>query len=463
MSDFIEDTRLRLPQKIGAVSKKRIKQIVTVLAATVALTPALLLADPDAADLKLPHDLTIFSKSDPNVHKATAIVNGTIITNTDIDQSFALAAAGSGGQIPEEERSQLRLQILRNLIDETLQVQEAKANDIIVTPAEINQTYEHFARNLKKTPEGFSEYLHNIGASEKALKRQIEGELAWRRLMGRRIEPFINVSNEEVQGIINRLKAAKGKEEYHVVEIFLSATDANRAEVKANATRIAQQILKEGGAAAFSAYARQYSEASTAARGGDMDWVRAEQLPDALAQAVQKMPVGSAVGPLETPSGFSIIALEDKREILGVDPRDAILSLKQLYVNFPPGTTKETAEPKITAFADAVKQIKGCGSVNDIAAKVGGEVIENDQVSIRQMPEALQHMMTTLQIGEATPPFGSLNEGIRVLVLCGRDDPKVAKAPNFQQIHNRLQEERLTKRATRYLRDLRRDAIIEYR
>ncbi|MFT8736564.1 MAG: peptidylprolyl isomerase [Zymomonas mobilis] len=469
MSEVIEDTELRVAQKLFTVSKKRIKKTAAILLAggVAVAVPAFLFAQTEDLGLKLPREMTLFGKSNPNVYKATAIVNGTIITNTDIDQRFALALAGSDvSKITDEDRNMIRLQILRNLIDETLEIQEAKANDIIITPTEQDQVFERYAHNMKKTPESFGAFLRALGSSEKSMKRQIEGEMAWRRLMGRRVEPFVNISNEEVQNIINHLKASKGKEQYHVAEIFLSATDANRDAVRANAVKIAEQVQRggpHGGAGEFSAFARQYSEASSAARGGDMGWVQAEQLPDALAQVVKTMPVLSTVGPIETPSGFSIIALVDKQQILGIDPRDAIVSLKQIYVSFPPGTTKEMADTRTAQLRDATKELKGCGSVSEITSKVGAEVMSNDQVSIRSMPPALQDIVARLQVGEATVPFGSVSEGVSVLVVCGRDDPKVAKAPNFQQIHNQLQEDRITKRAARYLRDLRRDAIIDYR
>ncbi len=47
-------------------------------------------------------------------------------------------------------------------------------------------------------------------------------------------------------------------------------------------------------------------------------------------------------------------------------------------------------------------------------------------------------------------------------MLCGGDDPQVAAGPNFDQIMGELEDERVEKRAQRYLRDLRNDAFIEY-
>jgi peptidyl-prolyl cis-trans isomerase SurA len=47
-------------------------------------------------------------------------------------------------------------------------------------------------------------------------------------------------------------------------------------------------------------------------------------------------------------------------------------------------------------------------------------------------------------------------------VICGRDEVD-ASQPTFDQVYNQINEERVNMRARRYLRDLRRDAVIEFR
>src|SRR3546814_10714356 len=78
-------------------------------------------------------------------------------------------------------KERLRVQVLRNLIDETLQIQEAAANDIKVDKAEIDQSYERVAANFRQSPAQFDQYLRQQGSSSASIKRQIEGELAWSR------------------------------------------------------------------------------------------------------------------------------------------------------------------------------------------------------------------------------------------------------------------------------------------
>jgi peptidyl-prolyl cis-trans isomerase SurA len=410
--------------------------------------------------LNIPANPVIFGKNDPNVRRATAVINGEIITRTDVEQRLALIINASGNKIGDEEKDRLRLQVLRNLIDETLQIQEAKAAKIEIEDDEVDQTFDRVAQqNFGQSSPALEKYLAGIGSSAASLKRQIKGELAWQRLLRRNVQPFVNVSEGEVNEMMERLKASKGTEEYRIGEIFLSATDESKTQVYANAQKIVEQI-KGGGS--FVAYARQYSEASTAAVGGDLGWIRLGQLPQELATAAATMTPGQLVGPVEIRGGFSLLYLIDKRQVLTADPRDALLSLKQISISFPKGLTNAQATAKAAEFAKAMKEIKGCGDAEAAAAPIGAQVVANDQIKARDLPPALQETLLKLSLGEVTPPFGSIEEGVRVLMLCGRDDPKVDSGPSFEQLMSQMEDDRVNKRAQTYLRDLRRDAVIEY-
>ena len=409
--------------------------------------------------LRLPQNPEVFGSAIPSVIKATAIVNGEVITQTDVQQRVQLLAIANGGQIPAEERDRLAQQVLRNLIDETLQIQAAKDDKIEIKKADIDKTVVRVAKGVKQTPEQLTAYLEQNGSSIKSLRRQIEGEIAWQRLQRDKIEDGVSVGDDEVKAVLAKMNASKGTEEYHVNEIFLSATPATQSQTLDNANKILAQLR---GGASFAGYARQYSEASTAAVGGDLGWVRPEQLPAPIATALRELPAGAVSNPIAVPGGFSIIAVQDTRKILTPDPRDAILSLKQISVTFPKGTSREAAEPIVSRFAEAAKTVGGCGGADKLAAQFHGEVVTSDQVKMRDLPPALQRLMLPMQVGQATQPFGSLNEGVRVLVMCGRDEIDQS-APTYDDVYQQINEERTNSRARRYLADLRRDAVIDFR
>jgi peptidyl-prolyl cis-trans isomerase SurA len=406
-------------------------------------------------------DLLVLGAVDPTLRKAQAIVNGEVITDTDIDQRLALVVAANSGRIDDAERQRLRLQIIRNLIDEKLQMQEARENDIRVSEAEVNRSFDRIAENFRRKPAQFEEYLQQTGSSANSLKAQIRAELAWSRVLRRKVEPLVAVGDDEVQAVIDKLNAAKGKDEFHVGEIFLAASPETLNDVMNDAARIVGQIR---GGASFVAYARQFSEASSAGLGGDLGWVRAEQLNDAVGPAVTVLQPGQITDPLPVPGGVAIMALIEKRQVLAADPLMAVLSLKQITIPLKADTTEEQARVRVGEVQAITRNMGGCGGVEAAAQKLGAEVASNDAVRMKDLPAPLQNIMGQLSIGEATPAFGSAEEGLRVLVLCGRDDSQVqAAAPNFDQIYAQMNDERVNMRARRYLRDLRRDAIVDYR
>ncbi len=435
--------------------------LVSVAAVAALAAPVALGAQATPANtLGIPDDVAVIATNETSERRATAIVNGQVITGTDIDQRVALVTSASTNQITDEELQRLREQVLRNLIDETLQIQEARALEMEVTRAEIDSTYENVAaQNFGQETQQMDEYLASIGSSVGSLKRQIHGELAWERILRRNVTPFINVSEEEVNELLQRLEESRGTEEFRLGEIFLSATPENQAAVQQGAVQIVEQ-LRAGGS--FVAYARQFSEASTAAVGGDLGFVRAAQLPSELSTVVREMQPGQLVGPVPIPGGFSILYLIDKRQVLMADPRDAILSLKQISIVFEQGLSDADAAAQVEAFTTGVQSIQGCGAADAVAERLGASIVTNDQIRARSLPEALQNLVLQLQVGQTTPPFGSVEEGVRMLMLCGRDDPQAASGPDFDQMMRQLEDERVNKRAQRYLRDLRNDAYIEY-
>ncbi len=423
----------------------------------------------DSGDAKAPEDNVLLKSiptrndsardTDPRIRKAAAIVNGSVVTDLDVDQRLALVVTASGTQVPKEELTRLHAQILRNLIDEKLQVIEAKVHDVTIDDKEVNDAFDRVAQNFKKTPDDFDKFLRSTGSSKMSLHDQIQAELAWNRLLRRRVEPFVNVGDNEVDAVIKKLQDSKGQDQYRIAEIFLAATKENESEITAQANNILKQI-KSG--ASFIAYARQYSESGTAALGGDRGWVAAPQLDPKLKDAISNLKTGEIAGPVRVPAGIYLLLLNEKRKILAPDPLDAVVTFKQIVVPFPTGATKAQLEQMVRTLTASSTTITGCGRAADMAKAVNGKAVDVPSQKIRDLPEGLHAQMINLQIGKSTKPFGTEKEA-RVLMLCGRDDPKSSTEPSYDEVYAQINEQRMDLAARRYMRDLRRDAVIDYR
>lgn len=453
-------TRTRMPTRrrsflhvTGAVAMAAVIAAPT-LAQTVSDTP-----EAPEASLNIPANAQIFGGGNPNVYRPSATVNGEIITATDVEQRIAIIRIANDGNIPADQLPALRVQVFNQLIDEILQVQEAKANKIEIAQSDIDSEFARIAAGLRQTPEQFAAFLTANGASVDAMKRQIKGSIAWQSVLGRNVEPFAQVSQEEVQSIVDRRLSQRGATEFRVGEIYLPATPDTLPAVRANAARIIEAL---GQGASFQDYARRFSQATTASVGGDLGWVKADQLPPSLASAAQSMSPGQLAGPIEAPGGLSILYLIDRRQVLTADPRDATLSLKQVALTFAPGTTEARATELTSAFAARTQTINGCGQAESVAETIGATVVSRDQIAMRDLPPPLQAALAQMQVGQVTPPFGSPTEGVSVLVLCGRDLPPAVTVPSMEDVAEGMRTERVNRRAQRYLRDLRRDAIIDY-
>ena len=124
----------------------------------------------------------------------------TIITETDVDQRLALIVASNRVELPPEEmvagaRAGAPQPDRRNAADPGGDA----PGDHRRGPRDRSHISIASRAISSARPQDFAAYLRTVGASDRSLKRQIRGELAWQRLQRRQIEPFVTVGEEEVQ------------------------------------------------------------------------------------------------------------------------------------------------------------------------------------------------------------------------------------------------------------------------
>lgn len=386
------------------------------------------------------------------------LVNDEPISSYDINQRLRLVIAISGGVTTQEEFLQVREQVIRSMVDERLQLQEAAEVELVVEDAQLEQFFARRAQGAGQEPEQFAQALAQIGSSKDTMKRQMEAEIAWSQLVQGRLGAFVSVSDEEVEAFIQRIYDNRGKFEYRLSEIvLLSETPEQSASVEANADQLVEQIR---GGATFGQIAQQLSASSSAAVGGDLGWVTVDDLDPLYSEAVQNGSVGNTLDPIRTPGGFLILAVSDRRRVLTVDPLDTQLVLNQLHL---PTAEIETGLEKYMAVAGQLKDTTtNCDTVPTLAAEAGitGRT-DIAPLRLRDLTNDFRAEVQDLQIGQATNVLDA-EDGKRVLIMCNRQEP-VVQEPDFDAVFNQLEQQRLSMMARRYLRDIRRDAIVDYR
>ena len=244
--------------------------------------------------------------------RPAAVVNDEVISVLDLAMRVRLAIVGAGVQDSQEVRRRLTPQVLRGLIDERLQLQEAQRLDISVSDDDVARALEQIAGQNNMSEGQFLSMLRNRGIIPTTLIDQIRAQIAWQTVVRRRLRPTISISEEEVQEVADRLTSRQGSLERRVAEIFVAVESATQEEeALANANRLLEQLR---GGANFAGLARQFSQSGTANLGGDRGWIRDGELPEELNRALTQMGPGEISPPIRTVSGFHILLLRDMRK-----------------------------------------------------------------------------------------------------------------------------------------------------
>jgi peptidyl-prolyl cis-trans isomerase SurA len=395
------------------------------------------------------------------IQKIEALVNDEVISAFDVRQRLGLVIAASGGVSTQDELVRLQEQVLRTLVDERLQIQEAREFEVEIPDEEIDAAYSRIVQSFNQTLDTFDDFLAQFGAAKKTLVSQLYAEFAWQTLVRGRLGQQIGVTDEEVEAQIARMERNTGKYEYRVSEIYLIVgSPSDDARVKATIEELAKQITESG--AAFNLVARQFSEAASAARGGDLGWLSAEQMQSEVAAVITNIDVRIVSEPVRTAGGYRILTLTDRRRILSLDPLDTLLDLHHVMFPFTQETTQEEADAWIAKSVEESKKIKGCDDIEALAKALEVETFGKlRELPLRSLRPELRDLLDAVEDGFPTEASAS-QEGIRIFFVCGRREPVIGP-PDFDDIYLQLQEQRLSMVARRYLRDLRRDSIVDYR
>ena len=278
------------------------------------------------------------------------------------------------------------------------------------------------------------------------------------RYRSRLVKPQVNITDDEVYNAIESLESNKGKFQYQVSEIFILVTDnARRQESLATANTIYEQ-LQSG--VPFTALAQQFSQSSTAAVGGDMGLVMEENLPVEVREKIVTMEKGEISQPVETEDGIYILQVTDKSQILTITEDDTIINVKFFLFE---STEEELAQNNtFQKLSTHFGSEKICQSPIEIGAELGA--VEANELSINRigsLPDQIKNSLLPLEIGYGTNLIED-PDGMVSYVLCEKRIPEV-NVPDFDAMLANMTNSRLQLFATRHLRDLRRDAIIDFR
>ncbi len=389
-----------------------------------------------------------------------AVVNDEVISAFDLEERIDLVVISANLPRTQDTRRRIRAQVLRNLIDESLQMQAARKIGVQVTNEQIDAEIEQLAQRNNMSMLALSGRLEGAGVDLSTLRRQYLASIAWEQYVSARLLRTVDVSDEEIDEAVREQEASRGQAVFRVNEIVLGVDrPQDEPEVLAAAERLVRQVRS---GADFAALARQFSVGANAEDGGSVGWVRPAQLSDEVASVLTTLSVGDVSDPIRTPLGFTIISV-DGRRILGEEAVDGIeVELAQLLIPLS-RTANATAEAAARADAESARsRIRSCAGIDQVAESIDqAQSAQLGTLKIGDLPDEFGKAIAKLNVGDSSEPLRTA-AGLHVLVVCNRSQP-VDATPNRDEVRNSLILSKLNQRAQSALRDLRRDAIIDLR
>ena len=228
--------------------------------------------------------------------RIAAVVNDEIISVFDLVSRVRMVMMSSNIQDSPETRQKIAPQILRGLIDEKLELQEAKKRSVTATDSEVARALEQIEKQNNMKAGQLNEFLKARAIDRGALVDQMTAGIVWAKLVRRLAAQTTDISDEEIDEALKRAEEHAGEPQSRVAEIFLAVDNpAQDDEVRQLAEKLTQQ-MRQG--ARFSAVAQQFSQSAAAAVGGDIGWVRPDQLSPELGKAVAQLKPGELSAPI---------------------------------------------------------------------------------------------------------------------------------------------------------------------
>jgi len=280
------------------------------------------------------------------------VVNGTVINQAEFDSEMnrVLERLQRTGRFPNDlKRSQIKKQVLENLIARELLYQESQKKGVKVDQKEIEAQLTALKGRFPSEVE-FKKALSTMNLTEAELRFQFERDLAIRKLLDDQIGGKSVVSEKESRAHYDsNLESFKKSEQVRASHILIKvdpgADEAKKAEARTKIESL-QAKLKNG--EDFGALAKEYSEGPSGPKGGDLGFFGRGQMVKPFEETAFTMKPGQVSGMVETRFGYHLIMVIERTP-------ESILSYEEVKDRLEQYLKQQKAQETIAAYVETLK------------------------------------------------------------------------------------------------------------
>ena len=397
-----------------------------------------------------------------------AVVNSEPITNNEVRSRMARVAqqiAAQGG--PQPTSAQLAKEVLERLVLEKIQLQLAAENGIKVDDLAVSQAAQSVARQNSVSMDEMYRRLSQDGITRDRFLQELRNQLLMQRLREREVESRVRVSDLDVDQYLREQQNTTdpSKIEINLGHILVVVPENASPEIveqrRARAQKAADRVRAGED---FATVARETSDASEAASGGELGLRPADRYPELFVSVTQNAPVGSIVGPIRSPAGFHVLKVLERNK--GTVAAMAVQThARHILLRVGPQLSESQAADQLadyrrriqagtTDFATLAREHSQDGSAKD-----GGDL--GWAGPGRYVPE-FEEALNGLQPGEISQPVVS-RFGVHLIQLLDRREAKLTQREQRDMVRDVVREKKLDEAYANWVQEIRGRAYVEYR
>lgn len=224
------------------------------------------------------------------------------------------------GLTPESYREN----VIDSIARQYLLTQAEKEYDITVSQDDLDEAWDEAVENYGGDEDTFVDMITQFGFTKETYQENTKSSLAQEKLR-EKVASVEDPTDDQIVSYINENLDTynDARRSSHILfKVADDATDEESAEVEAKAQEVLDKL--NAGEVEFADAAKEYSEDSSADRGGDVGWDKLTTFVTEYQDALSALSTGQMSGLVKTTYGYHIILCTDQFNVESVSSADEI-------------------------------------------------------------------------------------------------------------------------------------------
>lgn len=399
------------------------------------------------------------------IDRVVAVVNNQVILKSELSNQMFLKEQELANQnMPIPDPAVLQEKVLDAIILERLQLERAKSLNLHVSDEDINQQLEVIAKQNALTLMALRKRLDlEVTDGFRQFREKIKNNILIQKVREQEVINQTYVSETEVDSYLHRSQLDESNVEIELghilVEIPESASPAQRDEAYEKIQSLHERIQTGED---FNQLAMRYSDGSKALNGGVLGWFKQNDVPTFFANAIAKLNEGDTSSIIQSPSGFHLIKLMNKK-------RSGESAMKALHLHrfLLPTTSANQAEipTELMLLSQSMRSINDFNALSKKFPNIPPHINATTDLgwkNLKELPEGLQQELVHLKENRALLPIAT-KDAWMILFLQEIKTIEVSDEQQRQQAFQAIRMRKANEMFELWLRRLRDEAFIQIR